>query len=80
MTQQEVRKIGGKGVKVVSIEKGSLIGNKNMEIGFVITHINDKQVNSLDEAVNLMTNTKGKVVLAGVYEDFPEEYYYTFVK
>ncbi len=80
LTQQEVRKIGGKGVKVVGIEKGSLIGNKNMEIGFVITHINDKQVNSLDEAVNLITNSKGKVILAGVYEDFPEEYYYTFIK
>ena len=80
LTQQEVRKIGGKGIKVVSIEKGSLIGSKNMEIGFVITHINDKQVNSLDEAVNLITTTKGKVVLAGVYEDFPEEYYYTFIK
>ncbi len=80
LTQQEVRKIGGKGIKVVGIEKGSLIGSKNMEIGFVITHINDKQVSSLDEAVNLITSTKGKVILAGVYEDFPEEYYYTFVK
>ena len=67
-------------MKVVSIEKGSLIENKNMEIGFVITHINDKQVNSLDEAVKLIASTKGKVVLTGVYEDFPEEYYYTFVK
>ena len=80
LTQQEARKIGVKGVKVVSIEKGSLIENKNMEIGFVITHINDKQVNSLDEAVKLIASTKGKVVLTGVYEDFPEEYYYTFVK
>ncbi len=80
LTQQEVRKIGGKGIKVVGIEKGSLIGSKNMEIGFVITHINDKQVNNLDEAVNLIANTKGKVILAGVYEDFPEEYYYTFIK
>ena len=51
-----------------------------MEIGFVITHINEKQVNSLDEAVKMIAATKGKIVLAGVYEDFPEEYYYTFVK
>lgn len=80
LTQQETRKIGAKGVKVVSIEKGSLIENKNMEIGFVITHINDKQVNTLDEAVKLIASTKGKIVLAGVYEDFPEEYYYTFVR
>ena len=80
LTQQETRKVGVKGVKVVSIQKGSLIENKNMEIGFVITHINEKPVNSLDEAVKLISLTKGKVVLTGVYEDFPEEYYYTFVK
>ncbi len=80
LTQQEARKIGVKGVKVVSIEKGSMIENKNMEIGFVITHINEKPVNNLDEAVKLIAATKGKIVLAGVYEDFPEEYYYTFIK
>lgn len=80
LTQQETRKVGVKGVKVVSIQKGSLIENKNMEIGFVITHINEKPVNSLDEAVKLISTMKGKVVLTGVYEDFPEEYYYTFMK
>ena len=80
LTQQEARKIGVKGVKVIKIDKGSLIENKNMEIGFVITHINEKQVNSLDEAVKMIAATKGKIVLAGVYEDFPEEYYYTFIK
>jgi Do/DeqQ family serine protease len=80
LTQQETRKIGTRGVRVVSIDRGSLIDTKNMEIGFVITHINDKQVNDVAEAVRLIANLKGKITLTGVYEDFPDEYYYNFVK
>lgn len=80
LSSQESRKLGVKGVKVFSIEKGSRIDHTNMEIGFVITHINDKKIESIDQAIKLMTNMSGKVVLEGVYEDFPESYYYTFVK
>ena len=80
LTQQESRKLGTHGVKVVGISHGSLIESKNMEIGFVITHINDQKVSSLDEAIKLVGLSRGKVVLAGVYEEFPGEYLYTFVK
>jgi serine protease Do len=80
LTQQESRKLGTQGVKVVSISHGSLIESKNMEIGFVITHINDQKVASLDEAVKLVGTSRGKIVLSGVYEEFPGEYLYTFVK
>ena len=80
LTQQESRKLGTHGVKVISISHGSLIEGKNMEIGFVITHINDQKVGSLDEAVKLVGLSRGKVVLSGVYEEFPGEYLYTFVK
>jgi serine protease Do len=80
LTQQESRKLGTHGVKVVGISHGSLIESKNMEIGFVITHINDQKVGSLDDAVKLVGLSHGKVVLSGVYEEFPGEYLYTFVK
>ena len=80
LTQQETRKLGTHGVKVVSIERGSLIETKNMEIGFVITHINDAKIASLDDALRAVGTARGKVVLTGVYEEFPGEYLYTFVK
>ena len=80
LTSQESRKLGVKGMKVVSIEKGSRIDRTNMEIGFVITHINDKKIESVDQAIKLITTMNGKVVLEGVYEDFPESYFYTFMK
>ncbi len=80
LSSQESRKLGVKGVKVFSIEKGSRVDHTNMEIGFVITHINDKKIESIDQAIKLITNMTGKVILEGIYEDFPESYYYTFVK
>ena len=80
LTAQETRKLGLKGVKVVQIEKGSRVDRTNMEIGFVITHINDKKIESVDQAQKLLLTLSGKVILEGIYEDFPEAYYYTFVK
>ena len=80
LTPQEARKLGMKGIKVVQIEKGSRIDRTNMEIGFVITHINDKKIESVDQAIKTLSTQSGKVILEGVYEDFPEAYYYTFVK
>ena len=80
LSSQESRKLGVKGVKVFSIEKGSRVDHTNMEIGFVITHINDKKIESIYQAIKLITNMTGKVILEGIYEDFPESYYYTFVK
>jgi serine protease Do len=80
LNAQEVRKLGLKGVKVVQIEKGSRVDRTNMEIGFVITHINDKKIESVEQAQKLLITLSGKVILEGVYEDFPEAYYYTFVK
>ena len=80
LSPQESRKLGVKGIKVFSIEKGSRIDRTNMEIGFVITHINDKKIESIDQALKLIATMNGKVVLEGVYEDFPESYYYTFLK
>jgi serine protease Do len=80
LSPQESRKLGVKGMKVISIEKGSRIDRTNMEIGFVITHINDKKIENVDQAMKLISTMNGKVVLEGVYEDFPESYYYTFMK
>ena len=80
LTNQETRKTGVKGMKVVSIDKGSRIDRTNMEIGFIITHINKKKIESVEQAVKILSTMFGKVELEGVYEDFPESYYYTFVR
>jgi S1-C subfamily serine protease len=80
LTSQESRKLGVRGIKVVTIDKGSRIDRTNMEIGFVITHINKRKIENLEQATSMIVYTNGKVELEGVYEDFPEPYFYTFIK
>ncbi|NJN77832.1 MAG: PDZ domain-containing protein [Saprospiraceae bacterium] len=68
------------GVKVISIRKGSIIDKTDLNPGFVITKVNDKTVKTVDEFLKLIDNTDDKIMLEGVYEDYPGEYYYAFKK
>ena len=40
--------------------------------------INNKKVTSVEDLVDLLKNAKDKVMLEGVYEDYPGNYYYAF--
>lgn len=68
------------GVKVLNIRKDGKIFQTNMEPGFIITKINDNSVKDVSQALKEIKRSKGRVVLEGVYEDFPGEYFYTFNK
>lgn len=78
LTAEEVHQAGVTGVKVVSIIRGSKIERTNMEPGFIITKVGDKKVGNLEEFIKILKASKGKVMLEGVYEDYPGEYYYAF--
>ena len=80
LTNQESRKMSAKGIKVVSIERGSQIDRTNMEIGFIITRINDTKIESVDQAAILIKKLTGQILIEGVYEDFPDSYFYKIVK
>lgn len=79
LTRAERRRIGTKGAKVMSVFRGSLAGNSNMEPGFIITSINDKEVEGVEELLRQLQRIEGKVVLGGVYENYSGEYFYAFV-
>ena len=66
------------GAIVNSVTKGSIMGSTNMEPGFVITKINGTDVANVQEAIGILENAKGKVVVEGVYEGYEGAYYYTF--
>ena len=68
------------GVKVISIRKGSKIDRTNLTPGFVITKVNDKAVKTVDELILIVEKSDNKVMLEGVYEDYPGEYFYAFKK
>ncbi len=78
LTRQEKRRIQVEGVKVISIYRGSRIERTNMDPGFVITKVDNQPVATVEEMVDYLERTSGKVMLEGVYENYPGEYYYAF--
>lgn len=78
LTEEDVNRIGNRGVRVLSIYRGSKIERTNMEPGFIITKVGEKKVKNIQDFIKVIKETKGKVMLEGVYEDYPGEYYYAF--
>lgn len=66
------------GVKVKKLYAGKLRKYTQMREGFIITAIDGKTVKSVDDLVDTLGKKKGGVMLEGVYEDIPGEYYYAF--
>ena len=65
---------------VKSILRGSKIERTNMDPGFIITKVNEVMVASVDDVIEELENSKGKVLLEGVYQNYPGEWGYTFSK
>ena len=80
LTKAEEKLLQAKGAYVKSIYKHSLIEETNMELGFVITSINDRVVENINDVVEALGDKNGLVMLGGVYEEYDGEYYYEFRK
>jgi Do/DeqQ family serine protease len=78
LTNEEMRRLDLEGVKVMSVFRSSTIAGTRMEPGFVITHLNDRPVEDVDELIRRLQRADGKVVLRGIYEDYEGEYFYAF--
>ena len=66
------------GVKVTELGYGKLRKNTDMKEGFIITKIDNKPVKSVEELAKYVENKKGGVMLEGIYENYPGNYYYAF--
>ena len=66
------------GVKVKSLENGKIARYTEMKEGFIITHINDAEVKSANQIIELLKKKKtgDLVTFSGIYEDYPREYIY----
>ena len=68
------------GVKVISIQNGSIVANTRMEPDYIITKINNKKITSIRQVKKMLEESKGKsIILEGFYPKYPGEYPYTFV-
>lgn len=66
------------GVRVKDIFRGKLMKETQMRPGFIITKVDDRKIKSLKDLVEKLENKKGGVMLEGVYEDVPGNYFYAF--
>ena len=78
LTREEKRRLDVDGIKVVSIYRGSRIERTNMDPDFIITKMDNRPVKSVEAFLDGLKNATGKVMLEGVYESYPGEYYYAF--
>jgi len=78
LDSMERSKTGKNGLYVVSVYKGSTIGNSNIEPGYIITNYNGQDISNTSDFVSWLSSHTGTVVLQGFYENYPGEFPYTF--
>ena len=78
LSPEERKRFGLAGVRVTSILRESIIGQTNMEPGYIITRVDGEAVTGLEELLRKLRLARGLVRLEGFYEGYPSEYYYEF--
>jgi S1-C subfamily serine protease len=76
----EEKNKGFTGIYVVSVRKDSKIGNINMKPGFYITSLNDQKIVAVDDLIEIIESTKGKLVFKGYYKNYPGKFKYVLYK
>jgi len=66
------------GIKLIKLYPGKLRKDTDIREGFIITKVDGKKVREVDDLIRILENKKGGVMLEGVYENIPGEYYYAF--
>lgn len=80
LNREERKRVGKNGLKVISVYQDSKIDQTNMEPGFIIYKVNGKSVGNSEELAAAIFESKGKIMLEGIYEGYSETYYYSFKK
>lgn len=79
LTREERRRLGVNGLKVISVYRDTKIEQTNMEPGFVITRVNGKSLSAVEELTAVISGSTEKILLEGIYENYSETYYYSFI-
>ena len=79
LTTSEKRISGTEGIKVISITKGKKVANTNMEIGYIITSVNNRPVHGLYDLLNALEEPSSEnITFEGIYEEYQGIYQYSF--
>jgi serine protease Do len=79
LTREERRRLSANGVKVISVYRDTKIEKTNMEPGFIITRVNGKSLSTVEDLTAAISGATGKILLEGIYENYSETYYYSFI-
>lgn len=66
------------GVKVKQLYAGKLRQETKIREGFIILKVDSRKVKNVEDLVDYLEGKEGGVMLEGIYEDLPGEYYYAF--
>jgi Do/DeqQ family serine protease len=66
------------GLRITKIMPGKLKRQTDVRAGFIITHVDNKEVNKVEEFVKILEGREDGVMITGVYENYPGRYYYAF--
>ncbi len=66
------------GLKITKLSNGKLKRNTDIEVGFVITAVNNKKVSTVQSFIDAVESQSGGIMLEGKYPNDPSVYYYAF--
>ena len=75
ISESDMKRLGiDAGVKITSLEAGKLL-SAGIKKGFIITSIDKKKIESLDDVKVALENKEGGVLIEGVYTNGMKAYY-----
>ena len=75
LSERELRALGVRnGVRVESLKTGKL-SKVGIREGFVVTNVNKKPVNSVEDITNILQETEGGVIIEGLERNGTRSYY-----
>lgn len=66
------------GIRITKLFIGKLKRHTDVKVGFIITKVDRKIYKTVDALAKYLQDKKGGVMLEGIYEDYPGNYYYAF--
>ena len=66
------------GVLISKVKSGKIQRETDIKEGFIITKADNKPVKNKEDLIKILDNKSGGILLEGIYEDYPGNYYYAF--
>lgn len=80
LAREEQQRLRLQGAMVMSVRRGSVVYQTNMQPGFIISSVNGDRVANAAEAIDAIKNAYNSLILDGYYEGEPDLYSYRFKK